>query len=114
MRRTALTEDALCRAVAEMDKGLVDADLGGGVVKKRVALPGRGKRGSTRTMIATNKADRWVFLFGFEKSARANVGAGELAALQHIAADLLRLGASELDALVDCGALEEICDEHQD
>jgi hypothetical protein len=58
MRKTSLTNDALCNAVSEMDAGLIDADLGGGVVKKRVALPGRGKSGSTRTLVATNKDDR--------------------------------------------------------
>jgi hypothetical protein len=62
MDKTRLSETALCRAVVEMQQGLIDADLGGGVVKKRVALPGRGKRGSTRTLVATNKDDRWFFL----------------------------------------------------
>lgn len=45
MRKTELSDSALCVAVAEMEQGLIDADLGGGVVKKRVALPGRGKSG---------------------------------------------------------------------
>ena len=49
MHKTELTDRALCLAVAEMAKGLFDADLGGGVVKKRVGLAGRGKRGGART-----------------------------------------------------------------
>jgi hypothetical protein len=81
MRRTELTDSALCAAVAEMTKGLIDADLGGGVVKKRVALPGRGKSGSARMLVATNKASRWFFVFGFEKNERANVSAKEVEAL---------------------------------
>jgi hypothetical protein len=40
-----------------MANGLIDADLGGGIVKKRIALPGQGKRGSTRTLLATNRND---------------------------------------------------------
>jgi hypothetical protein len=52
MRKTDLTDVALCAAVVEMAAGLVDADLGGGIVKKRVALPSRGKSGSVRTLIA--------------------------------------------------------------
>ncbi len=60
----------MCKAVSEMERGLVDADLGGGVVKKRVALPGRGKRGGARTLVATNRGDRWFFVYGFEKSVR--------------------------------------------
>ena len=42
---------------------------------KRLALPGRGKRGGARTLVATNKGNRWFFLFGFEKNARANITA---------------------------------------
>jgi len=53
-----------------MEQGLIDANLGGGIIKNRVALPGRGKRGSTRTLVATNNANRWFFLFGFEKNER--------------------------------------------
>lgn len=61
MRKTELSDDALFAAVVEMAQGLIDADLGGGVVKKRVGLSGRGKRGGARTLIATNKGNRWFF-----------------------------------------------------
>ena len=73
MRKTDLRDDALCMAVTEMVNGLVDADLGGDVLKKRVALPGRGKRGGVRTLVATRRASRWFFVFGFEKNDKANV-----------------------------------------
>jgi hypothetical protein len=58
MRKTELFDEALCTAVSEMNEGLIDADLGGDVVKKRVALPGRGKSGGARTIVATNKDNR--------------------------------------------------------
>ncbi len=67
----------LCQALA----GLIDAEWSGGLVKKRVPLPGRGKRGGARTRLATNKGSRWFFVFGFEKSDRANVGDDEREAL---------------------------------
>jgi hypothetical protein len=114
MRKTALTDEALWAAVSDMERGLIDADLGGGVVKKRVALPGRGKSGSARSLVATNKGNRWFFLFGFEKNERANVSARELGALQGIAADLLELSRARLYAHVGSGALQEICDERKD
>jgi hypothetical protein len=114
MRKTALTDSALCTAVVEMEQGLIDADLGGGVVKKRVGLPGRGKSGSARTLVATNKAQRWFFVFGFEKNERANVSAKELEALQAIAADLLQLTSAALDAQVQNEALLEICHDCKD
>ena len=112
MRKTEFTDGRLCAAVLEMTQGLIDADLGGGVVKKRVGLAGRGKRGGARTLVATNKGNRWFFLFGFEKNDRANISAEEKEALQSIAQDLLAGTAKELDMQVEEGTLQEICNDH--
>jgi hypothetical protein len=109
LRKTKLTESALCLAVTETSNGLIDADVGGGVLKKRVAMPGRGKSGSARTLLATNRASRWFFVFGFEKNERSNVTAKEVEALQQLAADLLRLSPSQLDEHVGSDTLKEIC-----
>lgn len=114
MRKTELTDEALCGAVREMSQGLIDADLGGGVVKKRVGLAGRGKRGGARTLVATNKGDLWFFVFGFEKNERANISAEEKEALQTIAQDLLSRTGKELDAEVEDGSLQEICHDDKD
>lgn len=112
MRKTELTDPRLCAAVEEMGRGLIDADLGGGILKKRVALPGRGKSGSTRTIVATNRGSRWFFVFGFEKNERANVSAKELEALRALGDDLLDRSPDELKAFVESNALEEICHDH--
>lgn len=109
LRKSDLTDEALCQAVNEMLAGLIDADLGGDIVKKRVALPGRGKRSGARTLVATRKASRWFFVFGFEKNEKANVSATELEALQMVASDLLALTAHQLESAVRDGALQEIC-----
>jgi len=108
MRKTALSDKDLLAAVAEMEAGLIDADLGGGVIKKRVALPGRGKSGSVRVLVATRRSDRWFFVFGFEKNQRASVADNELEALQNIARDLLRLTNVQMDTAIAEGSLEEI------
>ena len=71
MRKAGLSDDVLCKAVDEMANGLVDADLGGYVVKKRVALAGQGKRSGARIIVATKLADRWFLLFGFGKNELA-------------------------------------------
>ena len=92
-----------------MEKGLIDAELGGFVVKKRVPMPGRGKSGSTRTLVATNKGTRWFFMYGFEKNERANISDSELEALKKIAADLLGRSSIELDSLLRTEAIQEIC-----
>ena len=108
-RKIGLPDVALCHAVEEMEQGLIDANLGGGVVKKRLALPGRGKRSGARTLVATNKGDRWFFLFGFEKNERANITAEELDGLREITRHLLCMTAEQLDEAVRDGSLQEIC-----
>lgn len=113
LRKTDLSDSALRSAVTEMEQGLIDADLGGGVVKKRVALPGRGKSGGARTLVATNKGSRWFFVFGFEKSIRSSTSDKELEALQGMAGDLLKLTIAQLDSAVADKTLEEICDDSQ-
>jgi len=110
-KREGLADQSLCEAVSEMLQGLVDARLGGGVVKKRVARAGEGKRGSYRTILATNLRDRWFFMFGFAKNERDNIRDDELKMLRQLAAALLRMddpaivearNRSEL-VEIDCG-----------
>lgn len=113
MRKTELTDSALLNAVEEMAQGLIDADLGGGVVKKRIGLAGRGKRGGARTLVATNKGNRWFFVFGFEKNERANIADDELEALRDIAEQLLVRTGQQLDEAVEEGTLQEICHDQQ-
>ena len=108
LEKTELTDALLLNAVEEMERGLIDADLGGGVFKKRVALPNRGKSGSIRTLIATNKNDRWFFILGFEKNERDNINIKELKALKTVATDLLRYSNEELNVAVKNCKLEEI------
>ena len=109
MRKTELTDAVLCKAVQEMAVGLIDADLGGSVLKKRVGLAGRGKRGGVRTLVATNRGSRLFFVFGFAKNERATVNNEELEGLQILAADLLARSGPQLDEALADGALQEIC-----
>ncbi|HIJ80431.1 MAG TPA: type II toxin-antitoxin system RelE/ParE family toxin [Desulfuromonadales bacterium] len=111
--KTSLSDDLLLRAVEEMTNGLIDADLGGGVFKKRIALPGRGKSGSARTLLATNRDDRWIFILGYEKNERANISDKERDALRMVAKDLLGLSAGQLQKTVNEGALVEVCYEKE-
>lgn len=103
-----LGDDALAFAVAEMEQGLIDARLGGQVVKKRVALPGRGKRGSTRTLVAFKKDNKAFFIYGFAKNERATVCDKELRALRLLAKELLNYTAPALDKATQAGELIEI------
>lgn len=82
------------------------------MLKKRVALPGRGKRGGARTLVATRRASRWFFVYGFEKNEKANVTSTELEGLQWLAKQLLDLSGAQLEVAVQEGSLQEICHEH--
>jgi hypothetical protein len=108
LEKTELTDALLLNAVEEMERGLIDADLGGGVFKKRVALPNRGKSGSVRTLIATNKNDRWFFMFGFEKNQRDNIDKSDLKFLKQSAKKMLSFSDELLDITLQIKELEEI------
>ena len=108
VRKAGLKDSLLKTAVLEIQSGLLDADLGGGIVKKRIALPGRGKRGSTRTLLATNMKDRWFFVFGFEKNERENILENELTTLKMLAKDLLGMSAAQIKVAIEEGFLVEV------
>jgi hypothetical protein len=111
-RKQGLTTPSLCAAVRDMRAGLYDADLGGGLLKKRIARPGEGKRGGFRTLVATNKGTRWVFVYGFPKNERSNIDQDEEAALKALAAHLLALTAQAVGQAQRAGELLEVhCDE---
>lgn len=103
-----LTDTALIAAVAEIENGLLDADLGGHVVKKRVALPGRGKSGGARTLLAYRLGDRAFFVYGFAKNERDNIDDKELKALKQLAAIQLGLTPKELAHALREGKLIEV------
>lgn len=95
-----LNDTSLKVAVDEMQRGLIDADLGGCVFKKRIALPGKGKRGGARMLLAFKQSHHVFFIYGFAKSARANISAAELKALRRLADEIaeLRRGADRQGA----------------
>lgn len=84
-RRERISEAALVEAIRRAERGLIDADLGGGVIKQRVARPGGGRSGGYRTLIAVRFGDFAVFLFGFAKNDRGNIGPDELGDLRIVA-----------------------------
>jgi hypothetical protein len=100
--------DSLRAAVDEMERGLIDADLGGHVVKKRVALGGRGKSGGTRTLLAYKIGDKAFFVYGFAKNVRANINTDELKALKHLAKELLSYSDKTLSEAILHGVLIEV------
>jgi hypothetical protein len=104
-----LPDALLCKAVREMKNGLVDADLGGALYKKRVARPGYGKRGGYRTLLSAKIDDRYIFLHGFPKSEKANITPDEQKALQYAGKVFLTLSAENLRRALLALVLVEVC-----
>jgi len=113
-RRERISDKSLCDALNSAEKGLIDADLGGGIIKQRVARPGRGKSGGYRTLVAYRVGELAVFMFGFAKSDRGNIGDDELEDLQAIAAQWLKEAANIAKDL-EVGILTRVkCDDEDD
>lgn len=84
-----MPDTVLRTAIRDAERGLIDADLGGGVIKQRTARPGGGKSGGFRTIILFRAGARAFFVHGFAKNERANIRDDELAAFRMLAAELL-------------------------
>lgn len=109
--KEGLADAALRSAVDEIERGLIDADLGGHVLKKRVAIGGKGKSGGVRTLLAYRFGDKAFFVYGFAKSVRANISVDELKALKRLAKELLGYSDNELSKAILHGALIEVEDD---
>ena len=107
-RRENIVDTALCAAVAAAEAGLIDADLGGGLIKQRVARQGGGKRGGYRTVIAYRVRARAYFLVGFAKSALDNIADDELVELKAQARAFFALSQDQIEALIAMGELTEV------
>lgn len=109
--KEGLPEQALCAAVAEMEQGLIDVHLGGYVVKKRVAVGGRGKSGGLRTILGFKLKDKAFFLYGFAKNQQGNIDDKELQALKLMASELMKYDRKALDQAIRAQELIEVNNE---
>lgn len=103
-----ISDAALCGALRRAEKGLIDADLGGGVIKQRLARPGQGKSGGFRSIVLFRRGDRGIFLYGFAKSDRATIRRDELVAFRKLADLMLGYDSEALTAAVRNGTITEI------
>ena len=109
-RKEDISDKKLADAVRETEKGLHDGELGGNLIKKRVARAGEGKRGGYRTIIVYRAGERAVFVYGFPKSAKANLNAVELDAYQKLAQVYLSFSDAGMAKALSAGELEEVND----
>ncbi|MEN6541507.1 type II toxin-antitoxin system RelE/ParE family toxin [Parvibaculum sp.] len=110
-RKEGVSDADLCEAIGRADDGHIDADLGGGVIKQRIARDGEGKSGGFRTIILFQKADRAFFVYGFAKKDRDNITKDELAAFRKLAQQMLAMNDSALKAAIKNQTITEVkCD----
>jgi len=107
-KKSGISDAALCKAIKEAEKGLVDADLGGGVIKKRVAREGQGKSGGFRTIILFKTGTRALFAYGFAKNERDNIDNDELTEFKRLAEKMLNYSDSELGHAINKSILTEV------
>jgi hypothetical protein len=107
-RSEGITDEQLANAIARAERGIVDAALGGGLIKQRVARKGQGKSGGWRTLIAYRKGDRAVFLFGFAKNDLDNIGPDKLAAFKLAADAILKASDKAIELELARRQLEEV------
>ena len=111
-RKEKISDAMLCEAVARAERGQIDADLGAGLIKQRVARSGAGKSGGFRTLVFFRAETRAVFAFGFAKSDMANLDDAEEAYLKKAAKLVLGFADAQMDAEVAAGRMFEVnCDE---
>lgn len=111
-RKQAISDKELCKAIAEIENGLVDANYGGNLFKKRIARKGQGKSGGHRAIPAYVKGDRTFFMYGFEKSGKDNIDKDEERDFKRLAKSYIVLDHGALMRARDENVLYEVkCDE---
>lgn len=107
-KKHGITDADLMEAVQRADNGLIDADLGGGVIKQRIARQGQGKSGGYRSLILFRQGDRAFFMTAFAKSDRENISRAELAELKRAASVILSMNDIEIEQAKSNGTFTEI------
>lgn len=107
-RQEGIEDFQLVEAVVRATIGLIDADLGAGVIKQRISRQGAGKSGGFRTIIFFKARDRAIFMFGFAKKAKKNLTREELSEMKRASSEMLHLSQDQIDQLVRLGRLKEI------
>lgn len=107
-KKEIITDNALCKAIKDAEDGKIDADLGGGVIKQRIARENAGKSGGYRSIILYRYADKAFFVYGYSKSKQDNISKAEVLAFRDMAELVLSLPESEVEILLKAGIYEEV------
>ena len=107
-KKHKISDSELLEAVERADNGLIDADLGGGVIKQRIARQGQGRSGGYRNLIFFRHGERAFFMTAFAKNARENITDKELAELKKAAAIILAMTETDIEQAKSNGTFTEI------
>lgn len=107
-RKEKISADALWEAVDRAERGLIDADLGGGIIKQRIPRPGSGKSGGYRSVLLYRRGEKAFFVFGFPKSAQDSIRDDEEEQFKKAAKVILALSDEQILKWVDSGQLQEV------
>ena len=113
-RKEGISDKSVAQAIERAERGLIDADLGGGVIKQRVARPGQGKSGGFRTVVLYRTKERAFFVYGFAKSDRDNLSKGEEVQFRMAASHVLGLSGDQLEVLIGQGQFSEVNDHDEE
>lgn len=114
-RQQRISDRDLCNAVDRATRGIIDADLGGGVIKQRIPRPNAGRSGGFRTIVFFREGERTVFVYGFAKNEKDNISSDDLATFKRSAQVVLTHTQSEVEKLVAASEwIEVVCDEGTD
>jgi len=107
-RKERIADTILLEAIERVECGLIDADLGGGVIKIRIARADQGKSSGYRTIVLYRQGQKAFFVFGYAKSERANIGTNEETMFRKMARDILALSDAQIAELIDRGSFSEV------
>lgn len=111
-KKEKLSNLQLWEAVQDAEQGLIDADLGSGVIKLRIARLGGGKSKGYRTIVMYRQGEKAFFVFGFSKNELANIRDDEAAQFKKAAKHVLNLSDEQIQHLINNAQLEEVTHDH--
>ncbi len=107
-RKEKISAESLLDAVERAENGLIDADLGGGVIKQRIARPGAGKSSGYRSIVIYREGKKAFFVYGFPKSNLGNIRDDEVEQFKKAAKSILALSDNQIRKLIESGQFEEV------
>lgn len=103
-----ITDIQLLEAIQRAEAGLIDANLGGNIIKQRISRQGQGKSSGYRSLIFYRINENHFFVVGFAKNKQENISATDLASLKLLAQQYETYQTEQIELLLQRGALIEV------